>query len=260
MQFNIHLQLNSTTDKTIPVNYQYPLSAAIYRILSKGDSGYAAFLHEKGYGKGFKLFTFSQLQFPFQITGDRLTVLGNEIHFQISFHLPQAMESFVKGLFMSEQIEIADKKSRGRFRVTSVESLPNPLQAYRENEIVSVQVKPISPMVVGIQNENGHYHFLSPSDAQFTESIIYNWRSKIEACYDPATAAGALLMMELIPMKLPFKSRLITIKASTPQETKIRGWLNFELKITGEKKFVEILLNAGAGVYNSMGCGCAEVV
>jgi CRISPR-associated endoribonuclease Cas6 len=143
--------------------------------------------------------------------------------------------------------------------VKSVESLPDPLQGYKEHEILHLSCLPLSPIVAGLQNERGYYDFLAPDDPRFTESLIYNWRSKIAACYDDATASGALLMMEVLPMKHPFKSRLMTIKAETDAETKIRGWMNFELKITGEKRFVELIMNAGVGVYNSMGCGCVEV-
>ncbi len=260
----LHLLLQShAVNKIIPVNYQYPLSAAIYRIIAKGDAEYARFLHETGYGKGFKFFTFSQLNVPFRMDGerkDRMRLMGDEASFQVAFHLPQAMESFVKGLFQSEQIDIADKKSKVSFTVKSVESLANPLQQYKEHELVNIQLKPLSPIVAGLQNEKGYYDFLSPEDKRFTESLIYNWRNKIATCYNDATASSALLMIEIIPVKQPFKSRLITIKADTPEETKIRGWMNFGLKVTGEKRFVELILNSGAGVYNSMGCGSVECI
>src|SRR5690554_5850875 len=130
MKFKITLTKKDSLHTVIPLNYQYAMSAAIYKILARGDKDYARFLHEKGYGKGFKLFTFSQLNVPFKIEGaqkDRMRLIGNEAHFQIAFHLPEAMENFVKGLFQNEQIDIADKKSKGSFKVKSVESLPNPL-------------------------------------------------------------------------------------------------------------------------------------
>lgn len=254
------IKLAKKQGESIPINYPYPLSAAIYRIIAKGNAEYADFLHGQGYGKGFKLFTFSQLNGPFQLAGDRLRLNGQDASFQVAFHLPEAMASFVKGLFQSEQIDIADKQSRISFSVNSVESLPNSLQQYKENELVHIQVKPLSPIVAGLQNEKGNYDFLSPEDPRFVESLVYNWRSKISTCYDESTAAGALLMMEIIPMKYPFKSRLMTIKANTPEETRIRGWMNFGLRLTAEKRFLELLLNAGVGVYNSMGCGCVEVV
>ncbi len=260
MVFKIILNLIGKTPGIIPVNYAYPLSSALYRIISKGDAGYAQFLHESGYGKGFKFFTFSQISCPFKIEGDRMHLLHNELHFHVAFHLPQAAESFVRGLFQSEHIDIADKRSRASFTVRSVESLPNPLQQHTEMEVVSVRLKPLSPIVAGPQNEKGQYEFVSPEDPRFTESMLYNWRSKIATCYDTDTATGVLLMAEIIPMKEPPRSRLLTIKSDTPQQTRIRGWMNFGLKVTAEKRFVELLLNAGVGVYNSMGCGCVEVV
>ncbi len=260
MVFTIVLQLAEGRPGIIPVNYAYPLSAALYRVLAKGDADYSRFLHEQGYGKGFKLFTFSQLHVPFKIDKDRLKLLGNEAFLQVAFHLPHAAESFIKGLFRHQQIEIADKQSRAVFTVQSVEALPDPLQPYKHQEIVHLLLKPLSPVVAGVRNEKGQYRFTDPGDPRFTESLIYNWRNKITTCYDGQVASSALLMMEVMPEKHPFKSRLITIKAGSPQETKIRGWMHFGLKVTGEKRFVELLLNAGAGVYNSMGCGCMEVV
>ena len=254
MRFQITL-LNLGSAASIPINYQYPLSAVLYRIIAKGDREYASFLHQTGYGKGFKLFTFSQITCPFVVNSDRLHLKSSELSFKVAFHLPQAMESFVKGLFQSEQIEIADQKSRARFTIKSVESLPQPFVTKKDNEIVRVSMRPLSPIVAGLQNDRGNYDFLSPDDNRFTESLVYNWRNKIATCMDDQIAADALLMIEIVPLRLPFKSRLITIKSGTPAETKIRGWMNFELRVTGEKRFVELLLNAGVGVYNGMGCG-----
>ncbi|MGB3454028.1 MAG: CRISPR-associated endoribonuclease Cas6 [Moheibacter sp.] len=259
MRFKIIL--NSTTrNANLPINYQYPLSAAIYRILAKGDTEYAQFLHEKGYGKGFKLFSFSQLDLSFKIEGDRMKILSDEVTFQIAFHLPEAMENFVKGLFKSEKIEIADKKSKVSFNVKSVESLPSSLQSYKENEIIEIQLKPLSPIVVGLRSDDGKYDFQSPDNIEFADGIIYNWRNKIESCFDEQAAASAFLLAEIIPMKTQFKSRLITIKSGTKEETKIRGWMNFGLKVTAEKRFAELLLSSGAGVYNAQGMGFVEVV
>lgn len=259
MRFAVTL-LSKEGNAILPINYQYPLSSALYKVISKGDAEYANFLHQKGYGKGFKFFVFSQIQCPFKLEGDRLRLLRSELSFQISFHLPQAMESFIKGMFQSERIDIADKKSRASFTVKSIESLPNPLQQFKENELVNLQLIPTSPVIAGLKNEKGNYNFLSPEHEKFTECLIYNWRSKINACYDEATASSALLMVETVAMKQPFKSRLITIKSEATAETKLKGWLNFGLKVTAEKRFVELLLNAGLGIYNGQGFGCVDVV
>lgn len=255
MRFNLTLSYKQG-DKTLPINYQYPISSALYRIIAKGNDEYARFLHDKGYGRGFKFFTFSDIKCPFEIKADRLQLKKEEAYLQVCFQVPEAMESFIKGLFQSEQIDIADKNSKATFTVRSIESLPNPLASHRDSEVIQVQLYPLSPIVIGIQNKKGLYDFLAPDERRFTESLIYNWRSKISACYDEATANNALLLAQVMPMRKPFKSRLIWIKAGTLEETKIRGWMNFGLQVTAEKRFIELLLNAGTGLYNAQGMGC----
>jgi CRISPR-associated endoribonuclease Cas6 len=66
MKFSIRLT-PIAAENIIPINYQYPLSSALYRIIAKGDAKNAEFLHGTGYGKGFKFFTFSQINCPFKI-------------------------------------------------------------------------------------------------------------------------------------------------------------------------------------------------
>lgn len=254
MKFKIVLRHAGDTKAIIPINYNHPLSSALYRIISKGNADYGKFLHQRGYGKGFKFFTFSQVFCPFKIIGDRMKLLEDELWFYVSFHLPDAAENFVKGLFQAEQIEIADKSSKAVFHVNSVENMANPLAPYKENEIISIQLKPLSPIVAGLQNEKGNYDFLNPEDDRFAEVLKFNWRNKIATSYADLDTEP-LLMVDIIPMANPPKSRLITLKASTPQETKIRGWVNFGIKATAERRYLELLMNAGVGVYNSMGCG-----
>ena len=60
MRLKINLQANNSAFLTSA--YQYPLSAAIYKLLKFGSPEFSAFLHSKGYrleGKTYKLFTFA---------------------------------------------------------------------------------------------------------------------------------------------------------------------------------------------------------
>lgn len=259
MRFKLWLRSTESTS-VIPINYSYPLSAAIYKILSRADVQYTSFLHEKGYGKGFKLFSFSQLSCTFRVAGDRMVIIQPDLSFVITFHLPKAAEIFVRGLFESVSLDIADKRSKAIFQVQRVESISDSMQQYGEHEIVQIGMKPISPIVVGIPDEKGIYDFLSPDHAHFSRALIHNWRSKIAVCQDEATARDAILIIQAIKRPSPPKSRLITIKADTAAQSKIRGWVNFELRATAEKRFLELLFNAGAGIYNAQGMGCVEYV
>jgi len=59
MRFQIKFRLEGKR-QVLPLNYQYPLSSWIYKVLQKGDAGLSDFLHREGYrlenGKTFKLF------------------------------------------------------------------------------------------------------------------------------------------------------------------------------------------------------------
>lgn len=261
MRFTLKLILKGDSQQVIPINYQYPLSAAIYKILDSADKAYAAFLHKDGYGKGYKLFTFSDLKGKFKVRGDRMNLLNNMVELTINFHMPEASRKFIEGLFKTQVIVIADKKSKATFEVATILSMRSPWEKeIGDNELVQLYVRPASAIVAAVKKDDGNYTFIAPNDENFIETLTYNWRNKIATLFDEQTAQEALLMMEVDYYPNPYRSRLITIKAGTPEETKIRGFLNFKLKLTAEKRFVELLLNTGAGVYNAQGMGCLEVV
>lgn len=258
------LHLNTLFSSNIlPVNYQYCTSAVIYRIIESADAEYAQFLHNDGYGEGlkrFKLFTFSDISTPFKINGDRLHLTTNQAKLIVCFHLPKAAENFIRGLFINQRIEIADKKSKVVFSISQVETIPSGIEQL--DGINEISVKPVSPLVCGEKLENGNYEYLSPEDNRFILSFIFNWKEKYKTLYGEESCAKIFSGVSVEPIynKLPPKSRLITIKADTPAETKIRGFVNFSLKIKADASALELLLNAGAGLYNSQGMGCLEMI
>lgn len=257
MQFRISLEAREAA--IIPINYQYPLSAVIYKILDRADAAYAAFLHDTGYKKtgspkAFKLFTFSDLKTPFEIIGDRLQLLGRQAELIISFHLPQAAETFIKGLFMNQQIEIADKRSKASFVISQVEVLPLGLS---QDEWQEITVQPMSPIVCGKKDERGNYKFLSPEHPEFVRQLMHNWKEKCKTVFGAEKTEEAFkgAGIEVLLRKNAPKSRLITLKANTTAETKIRGFVNFDLKLLGKKEALELLMDCGVGVYNGVGMG-----
>lgn len=257
MRFNIKLKLHSDSQNLLPINYQYPLSAAIYKILDKGDAEYAKFLHEEGYGKGYKFFTFSDLKLKFKLNGDRMVILDSAVEFVVCFHLPEASKTFVEGLFRSQEIVIADKKSRATFYIESIVSMQNPLKNIEDRALVKIATKPISMVVTGSKNEKGNYDFRMPDEAEFVVNLIYGWRNKIREAFDDEAAENAILMIEVEFFKRPYRSRLAHIKSGL---TKIRGSVNYKLHLTAEKRFLDLILNSGIGLYTAQGMGCLEVV
>ncbi|WP_315815119.1 hypothetical protein [Paraflavitalea speifideaquila] len=214
----------------IPINYQYPLSAAIYKVIQKADTGYAAFLHNTGYGKSgsakqFKLFTFSDIRGPFAPpTNDRLYLKSQEIKVIVCFHVPHAAESFVKGLFMNQQLEIADTGSRSVFTIRQVEALPSGLSAEKNTPVL---LQPISPIVTGVKNDRGHYDYRSPQDVDYTTCLLHNWIEKYLAANPDTeeTAAGLRnqVALEVELLTKPPQERKPIIKAGTSAASKLRG-------------------------------------
>ncbi len=244
--------------------YQYPLSAAIYRIIGRADEAYADFLHNKGYGEGlknFKLFTFSDLRTPFKIRDNGLQLLTDRAELTVSFHLPQAAETFIRGLFMNQELEIADRHHRVVFSIDQVTSVPALPGIHADTTMQEVLLQPMSPVVCGVKNEKGHYTFLSPEEPGFIPQLLYNWKEKYTALHgaEAADTTFTSIGMETVLFPRPPKSRLVTIKAGTPAETKIRGFTNFRLKVRGTGAALELLVNAGVGVYNSLGMGMVGV-
>lgn len=259
MRFQITL-ITTNRSPVIPINYQYPLSAAIYKILSKGNAEYTRFLHEEGYGKGYKLFTFSDLKLKFKREGDRMKLLAPMVDFTIAFHLPEASRTFVEGLFRSEEIVIADRKSKAVFKVQSIISLKNPLQEIDTREITQILAKPLSMIISGEKNEKGNYEFLAPDDLRFGNALLHSWKNKISAVYGEKESEESILMIEIEKYKNPWRSRLVTIKSDTNEETKVKGYLNFKLRLTAQRRYLDLILNAGLGLYSAQGMGCLEVV
>lgn len=265
MRLQLSLQAHDA-QPVIPINYQYPLSSAIYKILDRADASYAAFLHNTGYGKHgsgkrFKLFTFSDLRAPFAPpTNDRLHLKGREAKLIACFHMPEAAETFIKGLFLHQQLDIADKVSKASFTITQVEAVDHGLP---DEPYPTVVLQPISPVVTGRKNDRGYYDFRSPLDADFTDCLRYNWVEKYLAAYpDTSTTVQELydrlaITVQLLPS--PPQERRPIIKAGTPEASKLRGYMRFQLKVTGPREVIEVGMNAGISLYGSQGMGGVQI-
>ncbi len=266
MRFQLEL-IRQSESAEITLNYAYPLSAAIYKIIQSADAEYSEFLHNAGYGNGpkkFKLFTFSQLSTPFQIKGDRMVMKGLNGQLQICFYLKNAAETFIKGLFLNRQLELADRGSRVVFLIQSVEVVSDNLPLEKNDEQSRVFLTPKSPLIVGRKNKRGNYDFLAPTDADYSKWLIHNWVEKWAAINDTNDAdLDALREKIRILVRLSGKGpqqRVIAIKQGTPEETKVKGFLKFGLEVEAPRKLVDLALGAGLGLYNAaVGGGCVEV-
>jgi len=265
----LNLVLSVDTGKgsnLLPFNYQYPLSAAIYNIIKKGDTQYNYFLHHTGYGANrLKLFTFSDIIIRFICKGDRMLLQGKNALLKVCFHIDEAAGYFVKGLFMEERLVIGDQKSQVHFRIQEVENYLPLLPVNTINNMVNVVLEPISPMVVGSPNPNTSItRFYSPYEKIFIERLLLGWIKKYKVVSGlndkDIESIKSRITIEVQFYDSPPWEKTITIKDGLPSSHKIRGYIKFRLKITAPKAMVELALNSGLGLKNSMGMGCVQLI
>ncbi len=268
MRFRLSLRPTQPRQRLL-FNYQYPLQSWLYGLLHRADADYAAFLHERGYTppdsrKGFKHFTFSSLLIPKVARikpGDScMTLLSDLIHLHVSFHLDEAAEDFVTGLFQDQKLSLYNRDFRADFVVEQVETLPLP-------EFSGKAVfKTTSPMVVA-EKVDGMDQYLPPADPLFGRCLALNLWDKYRSIHQEAllqldgTAAEKLIRFQLLSDPERVKKRgFLAKEGKAGVQTKIIGYHNFEFELTAPPEILAVAYDSGLGRLNAMGCGCVEVV
>jgi len=260
------LPLNPRT--SVPINYNYPLAAAIYKLLAQASPEYAEWLHEKGYrspaDRLLKLFTFSRLNIPRAIPRGPILMAGDERPWQLQIASPmeeEFVQNIVLGLFQQQTLEIGGPGAVGRFLIEQVEALASP--AFK----ATMRFKALSPIVVSAMRE--HHGKLRPyyfraNEAELGEAIRQNLLQKYETIHDHGPADDRLVF-EIDRAYLERQggpervSKLIAIKEGMPEETRIKGFM-CPFTLTGNSELMRVAWECGVGDHNSMGCGMAEAV
>lgn len=272
MQFK--LTLRPTASQTlVPFNYAYRLSGFIYSVLADADAQYACFLHEQGYAvsttRRFKLFTFSDLIMPnarLDARAGGLWVNSPYIEWVVSFYIDTAAQHFVMGLFQDQRCVIGSPRHRAEFIIERVEALP--VEITRR----SIQLRTLSPVVIAEKDERGMDQYLHPADAQFGSLLVSNLGAKYRSI-QMTVPVGETPHDDLDTTSLTYrllpnpgrnaaqpKSRLLTIKEGSQEETKVRGYYGFTFELNGLSELLELAVLAGVGRYNAEGFGCVGAV
>ena len=257
MRFKLTLQLQpEVMGRELPINYQYPLQAAIYRTLAQSDLEFSTWLHENGYqqdGKRFKLFTFSNLivpQFGIDKGRERLIVKSDVVTLFISFLPEKSTQQFIQGLFQQQTIQVADYISGVQFLVREIQVMP-PLDYHPD-----MVFKTLSPVCISLRNERGQMDYLSPTDPRYELGILTGLLARYDAIHGQPFSDTPYCHLQLL--KEP-KSALVRIKAGTPNETRVRGY-RYQFKIDLPVELMQIAYESGLGEKGSMGFGMIEAL
>jgi CRISPR-associated endoribonuclease Cas6 len=255
MRFKLSLQVDHQVyGNRLPINYQYELSAWIYKIIAHGDRHYAEWLHQNGFTekhRNFKLFVFSHIYSPgIKISEDksRLIFHSDKASFYLSLLPEKSTETFIKGIFKEQAFSIGDRVSKVQFSVQQIELIPSP------DFTGDYVFKTLSPVVVSRGQENGRPpRYAHPEEEDYGQQIISNQLEKYKSFYQ-RPFEGTNFKYEVLS---PARSKLIRIKAGTKEETFVRGFL-FTFRLEADKELLKVMYEAGMGEKNAQGFGCVE--
>jgi len=252
------LTLNRTTrQRMLPMDYQYYISAWIYKVLKQADPDFAQFLHEKGYGQSetklYKLFCYSRLNFgrPKLWKEKKLfEISAHAIKLQISFDVNEAATNFIKGLFMQQAFYLGDKFNGIDFKVTSVNVLPEP--EFKETMHYRLQ----TPWVVSYKtSDDKHPQYLSPDDERFAKLAEKHILEK----FNNTTRESTLLPGSIFTENTShFKRAGYLLKPGTKEESRVIGNL-FNFKLIAPVDVHKMIWNAGVSEKSSCGFGWVEM-
>ena len=253
-RFELTLKVQPGKGKALlPLNYQYELSAWIYRVVKKGNEEFAAWLHDRGYGdsnKAFKLFSFSHLRVPaYRIREDRMELLCERLTCVISFCTADVIEPFVVGVFKNCVFTLGDARSRVAFRVEEVKTCPPVVF------LGNMTFQALSPVFMDrhLQGRKASSTHLAPGEPFFEDLLHHNLVEKYRLLHEQLPPEDWVVTR--FHLLSPPRPKMIAIKRFTPQATRLKCYFcSFEL--TGEPALLEIAYYAGIGRLNSQGFGC----
>ena len=257
MRFELTLN-RATKQRMLPMDYQYYISAWIYKVLKQADRDFAHFLHEKGYGQGetklYKLFCFSRLEFgrPRLWKEKKLfEITAHNIYLKISFDVQEAASNFIKGLFMNQEFYLGDKFNGIDFKVMGIDALPEPVF----NETTRYRLQ--TPWVVSIKTEaDKHPQYLSPGDEKFETLSVKHLVEKYNNTRNTDHINSSQITFK---RTTGFKRAGFVIKRESVQESRVVGNL-FDFELTAPLEIHRMIWGAGVSEKSSSGFGWCEIL
>jgi len=263
----LKLNLKIQDGKEIPLNYNYPLSAAIYKLLQFGSPTFSEFLHEVGFqekGKSYKLFSFA-LRFnkiP-KIDNNRFYLKSENLTLFISSPLVDSfIKNFLIGTFENQIIEINYNSIKAKFIIEQVEAIPNPI--FKTTNYFTL----LSPIVISTKKEsNGklipHYFRYYDDINEINRVLNQNLINKYKLVNNRAYEGGLLKLSwdtDYIDKRLRKNknvTKLIKVVKNDGITVNIKA-NEIPFTLSGDIELINIGYECGFGSQNSFGFGLVD--
>ncbi len=257
------LKLRAKTSDKISFNYNYSLSAAIYKLLNFGSPEFSTFLHDIGYesnNRYYKFFTFALQLEKTTFNKKNLVLDSPNANLYISSPLiDDFIKNFVIGTFEKQLIQIFAEGIKTEFKIITTEILPEPFYSKE------MKFKMITPMVLSTQKDfngklNTYYLRVDDDIKSINEIFEQNLINKFEAIYNKKyEGKGIKLSWDYDYMVNAAKSnKRLTKKISIVKDYEapievVGMFCPFKLK--GDTELIKVGYESGFGSQNSMGFG-----
>ena len=166
-------------------------------------------------------------------------------------------------MFEKQRVRIYDVNIESEFFINTVEMVPEP--EFRKE----MTFKTISPVVLSrntVFNGKESQEYISPADKEYAGYFIKNLLEKHHTLYQSRQASADSVEVNIRtkdsePLTFEqtgeYKSKLITIKEGTKEESRVRGYF-YTFRLSGDPDIIRIGYEAGFGKQCSLGFGCAE--
>jgi CRISPR-associated endoribonuclease Cas6 len=257
------IRLKAKNSERISFNYNYSLSAFIYKLLKLGSPEFAEFLHNQGFqidGKSFKFFTFA-LKFESAVPYNGVLKLKSPNAFLIisSPLIDDFIKNFVIGTFENQAVELVAEGIRTEFRILTAEMLPEPEFMNEMNFIMH------TPMILSKKVEDKAYYFRVDDNIEEANKIFcQNLISKYEALYNKKYVGEGIKLIWDYDYIINAAKRNLKLS----KKVKIMKDLNNPIdlvglfcpfSVKGDTELIKLGYRAGFGSQNSMGFGLVDL-
>lgn len=264
----LKLTLKSKDYAPLPLNHNYALSSAIYKLLHLGSPDFSQFLHSTGYklnDRSYKLFTFALTFEEYKIEDDSINLISPYAYLYISSPLiDDFVKNFVIGSFKNQNIELYAEYRKALLTIQQAELIPQPFFNHL------TKFNPLSPLVLSTKVEhNGKLkqHFLVCEDdiSEINRIMNINLKNKYLLIRQKEYAGEGVILnwdnffIDRAKRKNQRLTKRIAITKDLDNPINIIA-MKPPFSLKGDPHLMEIGYQCGFGEKNSMGFGLAEVI
>lgn len=236
----ILITLKNTGIIDIPVNYNYYVQSAIFKLLSEGDAEYARNLHNVAYGgrNKYKFFVFGDLIGKSHFH-DKKLYYESDMKFKIRSASDEFIQILTDAISKSGQLCIGNHQ----LRIKSIDK-----SDYRITEPL-INMRTLSPIVAKRQTDNNRSIYYSPQDVRFIRRIRETFENKYEVFFGrkPQTS------VDIMPVGA---NKKVVTKYKDTWITAYHG----VFQLYGATEHLQFLYDVGLGTKTSQGFGMFDVI